>query len=479
MSNTLSLWERHERFNSTQTKASSDFRSQSRKDRDRLRYTREFRRLKNVTQVARANESSLYHDRLTHSLKVAQVGDALARIILQRNGLSPGVCGQPRSDISSSLYLSLDPYVVQAAAHAHDIGHPPFGHVIEDLLNDILTNKTEHCGRTIGFEGNAQSFRIVTRIANHNTERGLELTRSTLNGMLKYPRNREEDNSKWGYYPDDEEAFSFVRKPLANYYKDGSQTLEAQIMDYADDLTYAIHDVADFYQAGLIPLGRIFQESTERSDFQISSRDELDGFEEYLKKSNSFKFNLDELVVPVEEFFNSLTNSLGFDSQLFSRHKGSDKERVAVNNFTSMLIGRYLERKDLNNEYYVELTEPKIHIYDLVISEAAEQQIEILKHLTKYYVITNPNLMQQQVGQQKVIRELFKVIYQQADPDTLPQSAIPSPFRERLKKQNKRGVPRARFTADMISSMTEKQAVALHKRLCGNTPRSLVSSILG
>ncbi|MFC7230142.1 dNTP triphosphohydrolase (plasmid) [Salinirubellus salinus] len=476
MSNLLSHKERTERHNRQTTEEEPRFRSHSRQDRDRLRYAREFRRLKNVTQVARADESALYHDRLTHSLKVAQVGDALSRVLMIRNNVDPGVCGQP-TEREDSLYHCLDPFVVQAAAHAHDIGHPPFGHAIETLLDDLVTKKTESCGRTIGFEGNAQSFRIITRLANHKSPRGLELTRATLNATLKYPWSRKANDSKWGYYPDDEDAFKFAREPLPPE-RDGEKTLEAQIMDFADDLTYALHDTADFYRAGLIPLNRIFLEVTTEDEYQTASREEINQFMDFLVDADSFEYEVGELEIGVEEFFRGLTESKNFDSSLYTRFAGSDEDRIALNKFVSMLVSRYLEGKDTDGTPYVELEPLDSGLYDMKALEVVQQQIEILKHLTKFYVITNSGLMQQQLGQKRVVRELFEEFYSQSAPEVQPQSAIPSPYRERLKGYRDRDVPRARFVADLIASLTERQAVALHRRIRGDTPRSLVSNIL-
>lgn len=477
MSSPCSLVERRERYKRALSESLPEYRSYSRKDRDRIRYTREFRRLKNVTQVARAEEAALYHDRLTHSMKVAQVGDALARVLMIKEDVDPAGCGQPRSDVSNPLCLSLDPFTVQAAAHAHDIGHPPFGHAAESLLDDLLIDKTEDCGRTIGFEGNAQSFRIITRLSNHKSERGLELTRATLNGTLKYPWSRDKNDSKWGYYPDDEEAFEFARSPLPDI-RDGKKTLEAQVMDFADDLTYALHDMADFYRAGLIPLNRLFLEATTDKNYQTATSEELNQFEEYLEETDSFDYSLDELEVSIEEFFRGLTDSKDFDTRLYTRFTGTDKDRIALNKFVSMLVGRYLEEKNIEGEQYVSLEPIDDRIYDLDILTSVSQEISILKHLTRYYVITNPGLMQQQQGECRVIEELFQDFYEQSDPAIQPKSIIPSPFRERLANYDDRDVPRARFVADLIASLTERQAVMLHQRLRGDTPQSLVNNIL-
>jgi dGTPase len=164
------------------------------RDLDRIKYTRAFRRLKDVTQVARAGESYLYHDRLSHSVKVGQVGRRLAELALRRrregyiNDNEITTHGTPDAELKKQLF----PAAVEAACLAHDIGHPPFGHISEDLLNNLVSDETGGC---LGYEGNAQSFRIVTRLSdgNHSPSDpaidgiGLGLTRATLNGMLKYP----------------------------------------------------------------------------------------------------------------------------------------------------------------------------------------------------------------------------------------------------------------------------------------------------
>jgi len=166
-----------------------DQRRSFERDRDRILYSREFRRLKDVTQVARAGESYLYHDRLTHSLKVAQVGRRLAELLADFYG-----------DEFADLENHLDPDIVETACLAHDIGHPPFGHEIEDLLDDKVREKSSEAeeernyedtdgngsdgeegtngdhnseeqdeSEMQGFEGNAQSFRAVTRLGSHRS----------------------------------------------------------------------------------------------------------------------------------------------------------------------------------------------------------------------------------------------------------------------------------------------------------------------
>ncbi len=163
--------------------AQNDYREPSQRDRDRVLYSSSFRRLAEVTQVVAANSGYVFHNRLTHSLQVAQVGRRLAEKL-------------NKTQRESREFV--DPDVVEAACLAHDLGHPPFGHTAERTLNDLA----EEIG---GFEGNAQSFRIVTKLASRSTNYpGLDLTAATLSAMLKYPWLRggnSEKPKKWGAHP--------------------------------------------------------------------------------------------------------------------------------------------------------------------------------------------------------------------------------------------------------------------------------------
>lgn len=155
---------------------SDDQRERFARDRDRVLYCSAFRRLAGVTQVVGAAESHVFHNRLTHSMKAAQVGRRLAERFLKENELQ-------------REGLVVDPEVVEAAALAHDLGHPPFGHAAETELDDLLiadrppTGGDKWRGKVDGFEGNAQTFRILTKLACHRAEYlGLDLTRATLQG---------------------------------------------------------------------------------------------------------------------------------------------------------------------------------------------------------------------------------------------------------------------------------------------------------
>lgn len=478
------------------------FRTPSRRDRDRVRYSREFQRLKGVTQVAHAGEAYLYHDRMTHSIKVAQVANSLSKIFHDRHNVSTEVtAGIDLPSTENTLANLLDPYIVEAAAHAHDLGHPPFGHAGEDELNDLVSHYSREVEgiEEIGFEGNAQSFRIVSRLSTHqDVEEGLNLTRATLNGMMKYPWSREDDSQhdnrgKWGYYPSDSDCFNWVRDGLGDYRNSGGlnddrQTIEAQIMDYADDLTYAVHDLEDFYRSGIIPLHEIFREAIDEetmpsSDlgpyqrYTVSSRDHLDEFEDYLAKES----DIDPNEVDVSEIFHGFAMEFdGSSKALVTPFEGTDGECSELKEFTSQLISQFLEadRKESPKHVYLNEVSNDPTLYNLVHS-GYDNHIEVLKELTEFYVISNPTLMQQQQGQRRILQELFDVLYEEADSEKLPKSAIPTPYRDYLKQFDELDYSRTRLVTDLISSLTEKQAIELHKRLCGTSPGTLQEDIIG
>jgi dGTPase len=232
----------------------SDVRTRRRtageRDRDRVMYSTAFQRLAGITQVVPVSAGGAAHSRLTHSLKVAQVARRLAQRVTKHN---------------EDWTRELDPDSVEAAALAHDLGHPPFGHIGEEEINAYALLS----GAADGFEGNAQSFRLVTRLAQRwptvdGEEFGLNLTRRTLDGLLKYPWLRNADHTersrKFGAYRADEHAFSWVREARTPERRSPA----AAVMDWADDLTYAVHDMEDFFRAGLIPLDRLCTSEIER-----------------------------------------------------------------------------------------------------------------------------------------------------------------------------------------------------------------------
>lgn len=382
-------------------------------------YCDAFRRLAQVTQVVPATEGRYFHNRLTHSLKVAQFGRRSAQIFIQRD---------------PSLRAVLDADVVEAACLIHDIGHPPFGHAAETELNALL----EKDG---GFEGNAQSFRVVSRLAlRWKGVAGLDLTRATLNATLKYPWARRDDKKngkKWGYYVDDRSSFDFARKLSG----DDEQSLEASIMDWSDDVTYAVHDVQDHYRAGMIPLDQLLRGGPAQDRFFAARGDERDR---------------------VKALFEGLGRLEIAD--LHQPFEGSTSQRATLSWFSSHLINRFILAPTVTKDGR------------LVHDDEARFAVATLKGLMEFFVFNHPGLTAQQHGQRKIVRDLFEIFSSAADGES-EMGIVPREWRDSFRAGKKHQPERRRLVADLIAGLSEPQALLHHQRLTGIAAGSVLDSI--
>ena len=225
------IWHREkQRRRYSEGKNPRDVRTASQRDLDRVLYSSAFLRLAGVAQIAHVADGSVIHNRLTHSLKVGRMGRGLAERLIKRF---------PQIAIEIG---GIDPDAVEAAGLAHDIGHPPFGHDAESELNALISCEVAG-GNVDGFQSNAQSFRVVTKLAVRNIEEskpGLNLSCATLNAMLKYPwgeDNANPEQPKWGIYRTEKADFAWARRPIK--YLGNARTVEAEIMNLADDIAYS------------------------------------------------------------------------------------------------------------------------------------------------------------------------------------------------------------------------------------------------
>lgn len=413
-----------------QAKQPPDPRTGGQRDRDRVLYSDYLRRLADVTQVAASHEASQFHNRLTHSLEVAQLARRMTERIVKTDPDSAEV---------------LDPDVVETAALAHDLGHPPFGHCAETELNRLLIRD----GNADGFEGNAQSFRIVTKLATRAEEHpGLDLSRASLQALTKYPWPREGGGKrakKFGRYHPERADFDWSRSGLV---ETASQTPEAQIMDWADDVAYALHDIEDFYRAGLIPLDRLtHRESPEWGsflDFAVSAidpaPDEADAYRQVAA---------------------DLREELPTQPWQFSRSRGLFQRLVPtkINAFTHALS--YEGGK-------------------IGIDPDAARQVALLKQLTWRYVIQAPALAAQQQGQRRIVRRLYRYYRDAIERDDiamLPSSAKAYLEDESLRSQHDSKDLPTRVACDIVASLSESQAIALFKRVTGMDTGSIFEPI--
>lgn len=405
---------------------SRDRRSEGRRDRDRILYSSAFRRLAGITQVAPANDRHPLHNRLTHTLEVAQIGRSLAEDLWRED----------RNQSAIEKLGGLDPDVVEAACLAHDLGHPPFGHVAEAELDRLV--KDEFNVRD-GFEGNPQSFRILTRLAMRDPRfEGLNLTRATLCAVLKYPWLRGESGQsarKWGAYASERTEFNWARSLVPD---SEARSLEAQLMDWADDVAYAVHDVEDFYRAGLIPLDRLAVDAAERIRVVDAEWERNPALHASYKKE------------ALAQAFDEILRFAPF----FESYTGSRNDRAQVRAYTSALVSRYIMAVSLD------LDQPRLNI-----AVDARMEVAMLKGLTWQYVIESRPLLTLRYGHKSLIASLFEVLME-AGSTVRDRRIFPAFYRERLAESDANENV-ARTVADLISSLTEAQVVAMHHRLTG------------
>lgn len=423
---------REERFSGRAApEKSPEFRSNFERDSDRLLYSGAFRRLAVITQVVSPAGGHALHNRLTHALKVAQVGRRIGEKLQRSYKNKPKLLQK---------LGGLDPIVVEAAALAHDLGHPPFGHIAEEELDKLL----RQAGVKDGYEGNAQSFRIVTRLETREARReGLDLTRATLNAILKYPFRRPSGAGnrkvKFGAYKTEKKELEFARR----YASDKECSLEAQIMDWADDISYAVHDLEDFYRIGKIPLERLGQSPDEVQAL-------LNGMFERLRNA-----------LPAKEWprYKETAARLFTFCPVSEQYTGTRIQRAALRGYASAIIHEAVAGSEVSDA-------------GLVKPERAERVVTILKQLTWHYVIENNSLATERYGRRKIIRTLFEIFEKAARKNEW--RLFPFAFQEQLREGD---APLARTAADYVASLGEQRAVELFSELTGAPLKPLVTGL--
>lgn len=429
------IWKVADRGERLHKLSQDDQRSPFERDRDRLIYSSAFHRLAGITQIVRADEANVFHTRQQHTIKVAQVGRRLAQKLQNKQ--------EAEAD-----FRGLDPEVVEAACIAHDLGHPPFGHIGEHVLDKLVQKN----GDDQGFEGNAQSFRIITKLAVRFPDKGgIDLTRATLAACLKYPWFRHAEgkkSKKWSAYATEKEEFNFARQ----YHNHEEKTLEAELMDWADDVAYSVHDLEDFHRCNALPWQKVFSEKEQIIEHIIGIG----------KEDENRKNRLLDAHGRLESFFN------GYYSELLSQpYEGSREQREQLRRMTSQLIGQFIQAVEINTNRDEDLT--------VKFVEDRVDEVLILKQITRDYIISSPILAAQQQGQSKVIEDLFNAIKEKSQggkryPDFLP-------VRLRYLREIAGDSP-ARFAADCVASLSESEAIALHARLMGLASGSVLDPIV-
>lgn len=394
----------------------SNRRSDFARDRARILHSSAFRRLAAKTQVLSPADPDFARNRLTHSLEVAQVGRELA------------------------TSLGLDPDVVDTACLAHDLGHPPFGHNGERAL-------AEWSADIGGFEGNAQSLRILSRlepkvIGAGGETFGLNLTRASLDASCKYPWGLDDavgdpgGRAKFGVYPDDQPVFDWFREGAPT----GQKCIEAQVMDLSDDIAYSVHDFEDAILTGYVDVAAL-SSSRDHSDLLTSIQAWVgDGFTR-------------------DELGEALDGLCSLDIWL-SRWDGSRASQARLKNLTSQLIGRFAGRSTwATKERYPDTTLSRFS-GSVVVPTGVAAEIAVLKGIVAAYVMSSDSRQPIYTEQRALLTSLADELYRLGEGAL--EVALAADWRAADSDRE-----RKRVVVDQIASLTDQSAISWGNGLLG------------
>ncbi len=433
-----------------QSLASRPARIVYQRDRARVIHSASFRRLQAKTQIFGLSESDFYRTRLTHSMEVAQIGSGLVEQLIT-------VGTDEQGDDADYIEWLPSFYLIEAICLAHDLGHPPFGHGGEVALNYMM----RHYG---GFEGNAQTLRILAKLGEYTPENGLDLSRRTALGVMKYPaiyndviaanttylaqlQEQQVDDfrtlqmNRWAppksLYLEEKALFDWVLTPFSSndklrftqladckdcHRQTQYKALDTTIMELADDIAYGIHDLEDAIAMKMVSREIWQAEVMEHPDFK------------------QFALWDDEM-----------TNRLFSDSSRGRKHAVSKIVGIMVESI-------YMDEND-------EFEHPLLR-YQARLKEGETAVLELLKRFVFKNVITIPEVKQMEYKGQLIVLELFKSL--RANPSAL----LPSNAYEKYKlAENEQA--QQRVISDYIAGMTNTYASRLYEKLFTPTQGSI------
>ncbi|RSX54828.1 deoxyguanosinetriphosphate triphosphohydrolase [Bifidobacterium dolichotidis] len=412
----------------------SQERSAFSRDRARLIHSSALRRLGAKSQVLVAGTDDFARTRLTHTLEVAQIGRQVAS------------------------KLNLDPDIVDCACLAHDLGHPPFGHIGERVLAKIARNIG-------GFEGNAQTLRILTRLepkvffpsdltGPHSEfagrSAGVNLTRAALDAAIKYPwtyaeaaqHPKDASTSKFCVYPDDEPVFRWLREGLPDHVSRTATPMECQVMDLSDDIAYSVHDVEDAFATGAMDPSRLQDPAV---------------VEEMIEQTREWygpHWDAQGLL----DAFHRLV-ALGVIPAAFT---GTRRELAKLKDMTSMLIGRFAESTEqATRECHGDGPFARYGA-TLVVPEQTRYEIQILKGMAVYFVMVPYQGVAVREHQQQIVEDLVDVMMSDSPRTSM---ALEPVFIDDWNEASNDD-ERLRVAIDQVASLTDGSAMTMHQLLC-------------
>lgn len=396
-----------------------DFRTPFQIDRDRVLHTPTFRRLQNKTQVFWSGEYDFYRTRLTHSLEVAQIGKSICHWLMTRDD----------GPLAADYHIDAD--LVEAVCLSHDLGHPPFGHAGERTLNFLMRDHG-------GFEGNAQTLRLLTERIFSAKRTGMNPTRAFLDGVLKYKTLWNELRGGDGNAPehhfifDDQHRFldwalggrDFPAEYPPGKPRDAFKSIECQVMDWADDTAYSLNDLSDSARAGFLTLERI-EAWAERTGTPIGE------------------------ATPLGDLMRAI-------------------RRRKVDPFVGKRIGRYIRAASMVETVNFLSGESARYRYHLVVDPDVRAECAVFKRLAFEVVFLSPQLKQLEHKGSRMLRQMWEVLtHRYVDGGTIDGQdfqLLPADTAEEIAAASD-PAERARLVCDFLAGMTDGYAARTYKRL--------------
>ena len=445
------------------TGATVDYRSEYDRDYARVLHSPAFRRLQNKTQLFPGQESDFFRNRLTHSLEVSQIAKSLAKKL--------------RAEYSG---LNVEPDVCAIAGLVHDIGHPPFGHIGEAALDSCMKEYG-------GFEGNAQTLRILTRLEKKEYREplfdedgtdhrvGLNLTVRVIASALKYderiPLHRREDEPLIkGYYDSESGIVDKVKECLiGDSPKNNFKTVECSIMDIADDIAYSVYDIEDAFKAGFLTPCEIL--SAEDFIFEkIAERMKRDGDDISAERCRSELINLftnvwsdfveqQKRISPDSEDFDydTLGNFLNF-YRLSKKIAGNGYYRTDL---TSKLVNFFI------NGVEVELCNEHPILSKAFLKTNVKIKVNILKYFSYIRLINSPLLKIVESRGRELVEKMFRKLF-----ESKGHFLLPDDVKYEFERANNESC-RARVVCDFIAGMTDRYALEFYCRMFSENPQTI------
>lgn len=442
-------------------------RSEYRKDFARVIHCASFRRLQGKTQLFPGYESDFFRNRLTHSLEVGQIAESIAYCANESN---PYFKDDP-----------IKPRICFTAALLHDIGHPPFGHNGEAALDEMMLQYG-------GFEGNAQTLRIVSQLEKKryradvecllDRRAGLNLTYRTLAAVLKYdqliPEGRDEgaDVCK-GYYFEDKPVVDDIKRHVVPTWVEGDRkfkTVECAIMDIADDIAYSTYDLEDSLKAGFLTPLKMLTSSSDLLDTVariVSKKIETTGRDVLRILVDLFISRVDPAAIsamrePGDDDLVTLSKALLAIEEM----EAPTSSGQARTEFTAALVGKFIEAVE------IEVDEETPALSRVKVQPDVLRTIEILKTYTYQAVIASSRVKLAEYRGKEVVSGIFEALAGEDGHILLPEDTL-----NLFNAANGNRQRELRVISDFIAGMTDRYAVEFYGRLHSDSPQTIFKDI--